>query len=357
MKTKLHLIASFAILLSVFTSCIKDEPLYMEAEIEDFRFADSTYLSTSITDGMVNIMVEFGTDLSDLNPIVNISPNATIIPSPDSIRDYREDVEFTVTSEDKAYSRVYKVHVLTAPRVMKFDFEDWEMESNNNYPLYKDPLYPFWDNANKGVWFAGVTDKPYPTRDTTDAYSGNKAALLETVKGKRVIIINIPIFSATLFTGEFKTNALQPLKSTRFGQIHPKESGRPIKMTGYYKYTPGPEFTVNGKVDPNQTDSCDIYAVLYEVTKGDAGMNEYLDGGNITTSNKIALIARLEDGSAQPYYTKFTLPFVELKPIDYEQYDYKLAIVFASSRRGANYQGAIGSKLIIDDVEVSFQSY
>ncbi len=53
-------------------------------------------------------------------------------------------------------------------------------------------------------------------------------------------------------------------------------------------------------------------------------------------------------------FTKFTIPF-EYKngaELDYDNYDYKLTIMFASSKDGNEYKGSIGSTLIVDDVEI-----
>ena len=53
----------------------------------------------------------------------------------------------------------------------------------------------------------------------------------------------------------------------------------------------------------------------------------------------------------------FEVPFKvlegkEIDPEKLDQYNYKLAIVFTSSKDGAHFKGAVGSTLLIDDVEL-----
>ncbi len=104
-------------------------------------------------------------------------------------------------------------------------------------------------------------------------------------------------------------------------------------------------------------DECSIYAVLYKVTKGEAGIDEYLDGTNIMTSDKVIARAQLPDGSDKSSFTEFRLPFIYTEEPDYDKYDYKLAVVFASSKEGDYYRGAVGSTLIVDKTEVVCEPY
>lgn len=173
-------------------------------------------------------------------------------------------------------------------------------------------------------------------------------------------MLNINLFPGSLFRGTFKLNIGSPLKSTRFGQLHPKYAGKPVKLTGYYKYIPGPVYQDRDK-NPmaEKTDSCSIYAVMYKVTKGPSGRDEYLDGTNILDPANGRLIAKavLQSSETVSNYASFELPFEYTEEPNYDLYDYKLAVVFSSSKNGDNYEGAIGSVLTIDDVEVVCEDY
>lgn len=362
MRTKLYLLASCAFLLCIFGSCIKDEPLYMEADIVDFKFVDSIYISTSVQgDSLVYIMVRGDADVSDLIPTgVEISPNATIEPSIDSAQNFKRDVIYKVTSEDGLKVKNYTVRVVYPPSALSFDFEDWIEASNKKYPFYQDPNYPMWNSANGGAALARSGLKFYPTRDTTDAYSGNKAALLETLKGLDNPIFGIKayILPGNLFTGNFGLG----LKLMKFGSIiNVEDMGKPIEMTGYYKYKPGEIFTIEAKpITGTRTDKCDIYAVLYQVSKGKEGESESLNGLDIKTDESRVVaraVVKDEDKTPTDVYKPFRAEFKYVKTIDPDKYAYKLAIILSSSEAGDVFEGALGSKLTIDQIEVKLDDY
>lgn len=349
MKFKILLL--FISVLPLFSSCIKDEPLNKEADIESFSLPDSILVNSVISNNKVTLIIKNTNFNKKLAPQITVTPGATITPASGDTVDFTNDVTYTVVSEDKQYTKVYTVSV-TSSLSLKFDFEDWFMEGGLwKYPALTDDM---WSSANQGIMTAklGKVDL-YPTRSTTDCFSGKYAALLETQRGGTFLVAGyVPIFSGSLFRGDFKLNMASPPQSALFGQIHPKESGKPIKMTGYYKYTPGDTLINRQGIVPDKTDEFSIYAVVYKVKKGNEGLSEYLNGENILTSDKVISKAILEDRSPKAQFTKFELPFVYTEDMNYDLYNYKLAIVFASSKNGDFYEGAVGSTLIVDDVEV-----
>lgn len=356
MKVKNHcrlLLIGLIILCS--TSCIKEEPLYREADITSFVIDGEGLISSSIADDKIQLVVSVAVDYKKLVPQITLSPGATVIPASGESVDFTKDVVYKVTSEDGQYMKEYTVSV--SPLIStKFDFEEWQLSGSFwKYPSLKDIS---WSSANQGVMMAmlGKVNR-YPTRDTIDAHSGEKAALLETLKGGSYMGNFIPIFSGSLFRGKFELKFPDVLKSTNFGQIHPKSSGKPTLFEGYYKYKCGEEFIDSeGNVVPGKTDECSIYAVLFEVSK-DAGNDEYLFGDNVLSDKRIVARAVLEDGGEKAEYTKFSIPFEYVKELDYTKNDYKLTVVFASSKRGDYYEGAPGSMLIVDDVEVICEAF
>lgn len=64
-------------------------------------------------------------------------------------------------------------------------------------------------------------------------------------------------------------------------------------------------------------------------------------------------VARLEDGTDKAEWTAFNVPFeyLEGKAYDKEK-TYKLAIICSSSKEGDKFKGAVGSTLIVDELEV-----
>lgn len=333
-------------------SCIQDEPLYREADIESLTLPEDILVRTTINADQIEIILKNGTDIKSLSPRLRLSPGATVNPESEVALDFTKNVVYTVTSEDGKYKKEYKVKIDFPKMKLEYGFEEWGLGGASwKYPQLEDLL---WTSANSGVATAFLGNvSEYPTRPTDDAHSGKYAAELKTIEGKKIIIVGyIPVFPGSFYTGTFQAVMSNPLLSTRFGQIHPKESGKPTFFNGYYKYKPGDVFIDKNGAIHGRVDKCSIYAVLYKVTKGEKGQTEYLDGVNILSSDKTVAVAIWEDSSEKSEYTYFSAPFVYSEPLNYTAYDYKLALVFSSSKDGDRYEGAIGSTLIVDDVEV-----
>ena len=284
--------------------------------------------------------------------------------------DFTTGQKFVVQAESGKSKRTYTV---TYQKLTSFDFKSdlnsWETknETGAQYRIYEEPANG-WATSNEGVaWILLYPalygpEAPYAVTQSDDAKSG-KAARLETLNttgqaGMGGFIPAIPVVtSGSLFTGSFKVNISNTLKSTLFGYPCFKQ---PVAFKGSYKYTPGttyyycaqPADKANEVVeDKTKTDLPAMNAVLYEV---DSYAFEYLDGTNLLTSDKIVAIASV-DGKAQAQYTDFNVSF---KFLDNKTFDstkkYKLAIVCSSSKDGDKFSGAPGSVLLLDDLEVTF---
>lgn len=354
------------------TSCIKEEPLYRETDIQSFRIEGDAYISTpTISNHAITVMVKNDADLTNLTPIIGLPEGATVSPASGVAQDFSNgSVQYTVRAQDSSFIRIYSVSVIQPSSLsLKFDFEKWQLTKSGYYDLMSNSgteLVKLWDSGNSGI--AIYSKEQFPTTpDSTDYYQGHCSARLQTLKGNvNIGAIKVPIFSGSLFYGTFKLNILDPRKSVRLGQPHQKEAGKPLVFTGYYKYTPGTPFIYlegSGKdavemQSDTIVDEAAMYAVLYKVTKGNSA-NEYLDG--ITIADDARIVARADwkkenasrtDRAASSGYTRFFIPFVYTEELDFNQYDYKLAILFASSKAGDQYRGAVGSTLNVDEVQI-----
>ncbi|NDV93336.1 hypothetical protein D0T84_00180 [Dysgonomonas sp. 521] len=354
----------YIIIILGATSCIKDEALNMEADIIDMSVDDDTYITRAISEHTVQLIVSEKADYSRIVPVIEVSPGATIQPASGVAQDFSNDkqVKYTVTSEDGRYYKEYTVTV-SSKISLKHTFEDWTTMGTEKapYPVLSDLL---WSNANSGlailVGTGALIIDQYPTDKTTDCVNGQYGTVLQTIKGTTIFGKDYPIFAGNLFRGAFSANMSNPLLSLKLGQAHPIENGRPIMFNGYYKYTPGEVFTgTNGEVIPHRTDSLSMYATLFKVTKGAAANEEYLDGETIITSDRVVCTARwalkakdMVETPAINGFTKFSIPFKYTESLDFTKNDYRLTIVLSSSKDGNEYQGAVGSKLVVDDLEV-----
>jgi hypothetical protein len=98
-------------------------------------------------------------------------------------------------------------------------FEEW-----TNYGAYENP--DFWDTPNE---FTGLVSLYTVTKDSIGVYDGQYAARLET---KHVVIMNVP---GLITLGTISVNIATQQFSITGGVGF---TARPVKMTGYYKYTP-----------------------------------------------------------------------------------------------------------------------
>ena len=101
----------------------------------------------------------------------------------------------------------------------------------------------------------------------------------------------------------------------------------------------------------------DIYAVVYEV---DPNNFKPLNGNDVLTSDRIVLMARIDNPGEPQDWTDFR---EEFKPVNGKSFElnrlaedgYAIAVVATSSREGAYFKGAIGSTLRIKHLRVVYE--
>jgi len=189
------------------------------------------------------------------------------------------------------------------------DFENWVLSAQQTY---EEPSTGWWATLNPLKNLGG----PETVVKTDDAHTGQYAAKLTTAAWGQLTIPGI------LLSGLFDFNAPNMIIEGR------PFTDKPLKFKGYYKYT-----SVNG-------DSAAIYA---NITKY-----------NTLNSIKDTLAeVRLPIYTSVNQYTAFEIDFTYLLPGITPD---SLSIVFASSADGANFNGAIGSTLYIDDISLILEN-
>lgn len=332
-------------------SCIKPAPQNPEADIESFSI-DKSQLDADVFIDQANrkilLYLKASAYQNGVVPTITLSKGATVFPaSGDSLR-FNKPVQYTVTSESGVNKKSYDV-VIASTGVWSFDFENWQSNSSNKYeyPVEADGSL-FWTTGNPGIALAGVNKDPlaYPTRSTAVAYHGSKAAELVTMPGTPLSqIAGVRLFAGSLFTGNFDaSNALaKPLEASQFGQPY---FNKPIRFSGYYKYTPGANYQdKDGNIVAGYQDSCAIYAVLFKGT-------QRLNATNINSSAAIVARADLGDGSTKNNWTHFDIPFSYIPNADLSG-PLMLTIITSSSKDGGEYKGAVGSKLLVDSLTIT----
>lgn len=375
MSSKILLMAS-ALACMTLTGCIKDELPNAECDITGASLpAEILNGDPIIKNDAVEFHVMLGTDVTALSPEFTLTPGATINPASGTTRDFTTPQTYTVTSEDGQWHKDYIVSVTDDydnKLIYTYEFNNVELKESTRYSY--DIFYEAkdngdkdweWASANAGFAMSGVgtTPETFPTYQGENGEGGYCAVLQTLSTGSFGERVKKPIAAGNLYTGTFNTaSALaNPLRATHFGE------GRtfyryPIFFRGTYKYTAGETYYVMGSdgklvADPSKVDECNIYCVLFKVDD----TLRYLDGNNVLSADNENIIATAEISAEQRLTTDgwvtFGVPFTlrpgkDIDPEALANGGYNLAIVASSSKEGDFFNGALGSTLMIDMLEL-----
>lgn len=372
MKLKIFAVGILAVGLTA-VSCIKEEALNSEADIESCVFAEDVLNRDPVIENdKVTLILKKGTDLTALSPQFTLTPGATISPASGTTRDFTTPQYYEVTSEDRQWKKQYRVKATTSSiTTTVFRFENARMNNSGKYQIFyetddagKEVLS--WASGNPGFALtgAGGSYTDYPTYQSGIGYKGKCLALTTRRTGSFGSKVNMPIAAGNLFLGTFDVlNALSnPLTSTKFGMPFDYV---PTALQGYYKYKSGEMFYELDKSAedrlkpvPGRKDRFNIYAVFYESTDD----LKTLDGTNALAEDNPNILAVAQIGEAEEAqeWTPFEIEFVfrpgkQVDPEKLAQGKYSITIVFSSSIRGDYFEGAPGSTLCIDEVTLGYK--
>ena len=354
------------------SSCIKKEPPGAEADILSCTLSGDVMLREPIIENSrVILTVKADVNRTDLAPVFTLTPGATIYPASGTAQDFTNAQPYLVTSEDGNWSKEYMVYVTVAGITTEYNFD---LVKQYVRPLYTyDIFYDIvpgsgdtldWASGNAGFALTGMgTSDPasFPT-SCTDNGNGGKCAMMQTKDaGSFGAGVGMPIAAGSLFQGTFNTiSALtSPLKALRLGV--PFEYV-PTSLKGYFKYKAGADYQIDGKIVTGKTDTWDAYAVFYEVTHDVTYLDGSVAADNFSNAN-IVSYARITDADRKETdeWTEFYIPFITKpgKSIDRQKLKnggYNISIVMTSSINGNYFEGAVGSTLLIDEVELIYAS-
>ena len=376
---KFHRLLLLAALCPMLSSCFKDEPANAECDIEVawvhaeepekmFYNLTDTLVKVLYTDNLITFNVRSSADLSALAPQFIITPNATIEPASGSVQDFSHGpVTYKVTSEDRQWSREYYVSFNIVTRTetdtLRFDFEDYQVNSSYYY-TWNDSRFR-WSTGNPGYLLCGMATEyadgqystnpeKFPSVALPDGYKGSGVKLTTLSTGAWGAMKGMRIAAGNLFIGTFDaTQAMTDArKATNFGAPFDR---RPTKLRGHYKFAPGNDYQdADGNIKPGEADIADIYAVFYR-NHDENGNAIMLDGDDVKSSPHIIGMAQVTGIQTTDEWTEFEAEFEFNEEIDQTLLDnrgYNIAIVFSSSVNGAYFEGAIGSTLMVDEVEL-----
>ena len=342
------------------TSCIREEAPNMEADIESITIANAqNILQTEPVIENNNITFRMKTFSGNYKfaPEFKLSEGATIYPSSGTELDFSKPQTYTVTSQDGAWSRQYTVSFITDANafINSYFFENIEADATNKYHKFYEVLNNNklfnWSSGNDGfsLTAGGGGAEVYPTYQIADGYNGKAARLVTRSTGFLGAMFGAPIAAGNIFLGYFQF-AYPTIQSTKFGIPYNLDKA-PKAITGYFKYTSGATFTKTDRSSSRTKDSWNAYAILFEKRN----TNNYLLGDHNFTDARMISIAKLKDKDRKEtkQWTKFEIPFefVNGKTFDPNK-EYMYTIVFTSSIEGDKFNGAVGSTLDIDEIQI-----
>lgn len=397
-----RLLALLPLSTLLLASCIRDEAPNAECDITGL---EQTWLDENkglivgepiVTNDRVSVTLEKGTPRTSLAPRFTLTDgawlsmtdeNGATVEANGKTRDFTKPKIYTTHSEDGKWTKEYTVSFGFPKALSTLSFEYFDLDPTGRYYRWyemdsedtSNPRRDYWASGNAGYALAGMAHSPadYPTTVDAIGQRGNCVKLSTCATGDFGARTHMPIAAGNIFVGEFVSAqaALFPRKATKFGLQ--ALGGTPVRLEGYYKYKAGPTYTdKNGAVVAGGHDKADIYAVVYEVDLTPGAKFTPLNGDNVLTSDRIVMMARIDnpqeaegtvsDGvSAESLarateWVHFSEPFrlMDGKTFDtekLEQNGYAITVVCTSSREGATFEGAVGSTLFVDELQIIYE--
>ena len=354
----------------LFSSCIQDELPNAEADILECTIPDMPANALNeivVENDAVKIWVRPDVQIATIKPEFVLTDGATISPLSGTPCNFEEETEYfyTVTSQDRKWQKKYRVVVLSYVLTQtEFQFENYEKAAKANYHQFfelneKEKQY-IWSSGNGGlsIMKGSAPAEEYPTFSYANGKTGRGVKLVTSSTG----FDPMPIAAGNLFIGTFDISKamVDALRATQLG--FQSKIGEPDSLKFWYKYQYGETYKdKNGKVLAIK-DSPSIFAVFYDPVKRPDGTLERLNGSNSRTAENIVSIAQVDSKDIvnsknieTEEYRQISVPFVNRKTVDPEKLRngvYFFAIVFSSSVNGDLFEGAVGSTLCIDEVQL-----
>ncbi len=374
---KLHNLFTIILLGSLFalTACSSDDDnLNSEADIIEASIENQEELlqnTPSITNEKVTFTLKNSPENYNFSPEFTLSSGASIEPGNGVELDFTNDQTYVVTSEDQQYSKTYTISFVydeesNTDNYRLFSFEEVSSDNEGNYHEFYETnssnqkIYN-WGTGNPGfsVTLAineeELIPEAYPTYQTT-GYEGKGVRMETKSTGELGAAFGAPLAAGNLFLGEFQEiTQPDPRQGVFFGRNYAYETA-PKTLKGYFKYKRGEDFQVNSEEGSSLTeDGWNAYGILFEKTEDD----NFLRGDFTLDDPRIVSIAMLpEDQRVEAEdWTAFSIPFefVEGKSFDSSK-EYMYTIVFTASKEGDLFNGAVGSVLHIDEVELLMEN-
>ena len=306
----------------------------------------------------VTVEIPGGVDLSAVAiQNLELSSFATADKSAGDVLDLNNDAIIQVTAEDGSLHEwtIHSYVASAAPQLQNGDMNQWYKTASDYYEPGESSSTTIWGTGNPGTQILNkLATIPF------DLGGGNLAARMETLdNGKLAGTFGAPIAAGSIFTGYFNPDNIDPSDPEAAIDFGIPFIGRPDKIKLKYSYFPGAENKDKNGNLLSYSDKYDIYA-LFEIRAG--GKTERLATAWIRGEENQPELTEIEIpviyGALDNSYPEFMNPidhgFVSRDSASFVLPTH-INFVATSSFDGANFAGAIGSVLIIDDVEMIYE--
>ncbi len=284
---------------------------------------------------------------------ITISNFATITPSVGEVQDFSVPVQYFVTAEDGTVS-IYTVQVErggSQPQLENSSFEDWYTESVGLSSVEQpgvDKNTTIWGTANRGLALGGA-----PGNTSKQSRGSSNYARMESVKAPAFV----RIAAATIFTGKFTDgfpSVTDPRSNLTLGTPF---VGRPLSFSFDYTYQPGPS-NEDSKGQPlAYGDQCDIYLFLENRDGPDVkrvGTAWFRSGETVTEWTTETIEIKYGPLEASDPWFSYAQPADGEVWGDGTEAVTHITVLATSSFEGDFFNGAIGSTLELDEIELGY---
>lgn len=355
---KIYIILFVSILI---TSCVSEDYYGRSPYGNIKQIVVSNQASNALIDTdslLVTVEIPGGVDLTTISiQTLEVSSFAEADKEVGDILDLNEDATINIQAEDGTIiTWVVQAFVASAtPQLDNSDLNLWYQTSTEYYEPGASASNTIWGTGNPGTQI--LNKLATIPEDFGNDNLGAKMITLDN--GLLGSTFGAPIAAGSIFTGVFNSDNIDPSNPEAAIEFGTPFSGRPAKLSFKYSYVPGDENKDKKGNVLDYPDACDIYAIL-EVRL--SGKTERLATAWFRSENlQEEFISKEIDftyGELDSSYPDYMKP-EDGSYVDAEELDFILpthiTFVASSSYDGANFAGAIGSTLIIDDVEMVYE--
>lgn len=349
------------LIITCLPGCIEEDFFGLSSfgEIKSMEVSNQASQAVIDTEGKVVIIeIPGGVDLTEITiKALTLSSFATSDKKAGDIIDLTDSTLIHITAEDGTLT-VWSIKAEVAalnPQLANSNFNAWHKTSDGYYEPGEDPATTIWGTGNPGTKILGL----FPTTplEITD---DDLAARMETLfNGNIPAGFGTPISAGSIFTGKFNPDDIDlsnPQAAIDFGTPF---SGRPVSFKINYSYLPGAENKDKQGNPLPYGDACDIY-ILLEV-RDVSGIRRLATAWFRSDEIVEEAVTQQVDfvyGELPPDAPDYARPadgnYVRADSANFILPTH-LTFVASSSFDGNSFAGAVGSVLIIDDLELIYE--